>query len=246
MYRPSSDRRTAAFTLIELLVVIAIIAILAAILFPVFAKARKKALQSSCASNEKQILLGWMQYTQDYDERIVPYSDTGGTAGYSHNWGKALSPYIKSLQIYRCPNENQETIGYSINALVSGTGRSLAAIDSPAIVPMFADAQGYTQTNPSETNFVSLAFFIGPPHGMGRRISDGTKDGVAIWVDNGETYGRVQANVHSDGANYGFGDGHVKWYTADGTNKDQAHCLGLDYNANGTPCSTIPTSGDWD
>ena len=62
-----------AFTLIELLVVIAIIAILAAILFPVFAKAREKARQSSCLSNTKQLALGMLQYTQDYDERLIWY-----------------------------------------------------------------------------------------------------------------------------------------------------------------------------
>jgi prepilin-type N-terminal cleavage/methylation domain-containing protein len=65
---------TDGFTLIELLVVIAIIAILAAILFPVFAQAREKARQASCASNHKQIILGWLQYAQDYDETAVPYS----------------------------------------------------------------------------------------------------------------------------------------------------------------------------
>ena len=67
------------FTLIELLVVIAIIALLAAILFPVFARARENARKSSCANNLKQIALGWTQYSQDYDELIVPYTLSGGS-----------------------------------------------------------------------------------------------------------------------------------------------------------------------
>jgi prepilin-type N-terminal cleavage/methylation domain-containing protein len=73
MQRLATRSRTTGFTLIELLVVIAIIAILAAILFPVFARARENARRSSCASNLKQVALSWIQYAQDYDERVVPY-----------------------------------------------------------------------------------------------------------------------------------------------------------------------------
>ena len=89
-----SNRKT-GFTLIELLVVIAIIAILAAILFPVFARARENARRSSCMSNMKQIGLGVMQYLQDYDERYMPEHD---------EWVDAVQPYIKSTQIFRCPS----------------------------------------------------------------------------------------------------------------------------------------------
>src|SRR5579875_2422284 len=82
------------FTLIELLVVIAIIAILAAILFPVFAQAREKARQTSCLSNEKQIGLGLMQYVQDYDE-VYPYMTFNGG---NYDWTYAVGPYIKNGQ----------------------------------------------------------------------------------------------------------------------------------------------------
>ncbi|GBC94357.1 hypothetical protein HRbin16_00138 [bacterium HR16] len=92
------------FTLIELLVVIAIIAILAAILFPVFAQAREKARQASCLSNFKQVGTGVMMYTQDYDE-CFPYNRFIGPGGATwSNWKYTVLPYIKNLQVYECPN----------------------------------------------------------------------------------------------------------------------------------------------
>jgi prepilin-type N-terminal cleavage/methylation domain-containing protein/prepilin-type processing-associated H-X9-DG protein len=96
------------FTLIELLVVIAIIAILAAILFPVFATAREKARQTSCASNEKQIGLGIMQYVQDNDE-VWPavyrqYVSSTGTM-----WPVAIYPYVKSTGVFVCPSNTTNT-----------------------------------------------------------------------------------------------------------------------------------------
>src|SRR4030088_3110840 len=92
------------FTLIELLVVIAIIAILAAILFPVFAQAREKARAITCVSNEKQISLSWMMYIQDYDETLVPYSSTGSSGGIVTPWTLVLQPYTKNYQVFKCPD----------------------------------------------------------------------------------------------------------------------------------------------
>src|ERR1700761_6313935 len=97
------DRTSKAFTLIELLVVIAIIAILAAILFPVFAQAREKARAISCLSNEKQLGLGVIQYEQDYDEKAP-----GGLNGYGGGSGYAgqIYPYVKSAQVFKCPSDS--------------------------------------------------------------------------------------------------------------------------------------------
>lgn len=95
------------FTLIELLVVIAIIAILAAILFPVFAKAQEKARQTSCLSNEKQIGMGLMMYAQDYNGTFPQcyyyVNDTDGTAGYNH-WSGLINSYVKSKGVWVCPS----------------------------------------------------------------------------------------------------------------------------------------------
>jgi len=91
------------FTLIELLVVIAIIAILAAILFPVFARAREKARQSSCLSNVKQIALGMLQYAQDYDERLVLAAMYYASPNY-YTWMYLLQPYVKNIQVFTCPS----------------------------------------------------------------------------------------------------------------------------------------------
>ena len=96
-----------AFTLIELLVVIAVIALLAAILFPVFARARENARRTSCLSNLKQIGLAVMQYVQDYDEKYPSGELTPFLGGYigGTGWAGDLFPYTKSVQIFKCPSE---------------------------------------------------------------------------------------------------------------------------------------------
>ena len=114
---PSSNFRNYAFTLIELLVVIAIIAILAAILFPVFAQAREKARQTTCTSNLKQLGLAFTQYIQDYDERLPANDDGGcgtGSAGDGFGWSGKIYPYVKSSGVYTCPDDTTPvaTAGY--------------------------------------------------------------------------------------------------------------------------------------
>lgn len=149
--------RFRGFTLIELLVVIAIIAILAAILFPVFAKAREAARKSSCQSNLKQVVMGSLMYSQDYDEVIV--SSYGGAnyrvAPGNRNvfWMGLILPYTKNLGIYRCPstrnwteidppNPQRASYGHQHNNLGWGLGGgnpTLAIVKSPAETIFFSD-----------------------------------------------------------------------------------------------------------
>jgi len=117
------------FTLIELLVVIAIISLLAAILFPVFEQAREKARQSSCLSNMKQLGIGFLQYSQDNDERLPSGSVDiyPQTYSFGQGWGGEIYPYVKNPQVYLCPDDTgqggiPDTVSYGYNDNVSGGG----------------------------------------------------------------------------------------------------------------------------
>jgi prepilin-type N-terminal cleavage/methylation domain-containing protein/prepilin-type processing-associated H-X9-DG protein len=118
-------RSKKAFTLIELLVVIAIIALLAAILFPVFSRARENARRASCQSNLKQIGLGMLQYSQDYDERLAPARQVKSAAGdwpldNRGGWAGQIYPYIKSTQVFRCPSDNRAyNMSYGYNGAIA-------------------------------------------------------------------------------------------------------------------------------
>ncbi len=136
-------RRTEGFTLIELLVVIAIIAILAAILFPVFARAREKAKQASCASNAKQIALGFMMYVQDYDEMFMRHCYCyGGSC-----WMYKIDPYVKNWQLFSCPakpgNWRWCDRGYGFNMYGLDCAK-LGDVRRPAELIMVADARKKT------------------------------------------------------------------------------------------------------
>jgi prepilin-type N-terminal cleavage/methylation domain-containing protein/prepilin-type processing-associated H-X9-DG protein len=99
--------KTSGFTLIELLVVIAIIAILAAILFPVFAKVREKARQTSCLSNENQLSLACLEYVQDFDETwpAQPIGDAADNFGWQQSWEMEIQPYVKNFNAFTCPSD---------------------------------------------------------------------------------------------------------------------------------------------
>jgi prepilin-type N-terminal cleavage/methylation domain-containing protein len=152
---PARSRRRSAFTLIELLVVIAIIAILAAILFPVFAKAREKARQATCQSNEKQVGLGLLQYIQDYDEAFpsgqlkpsvgIPAFSSPAT-GCGIGWAGSVSPYMKSTGVFKCPDDPTTSNGYvdsyGLNMYIPG--RSQGYLVAPATTIMCFEITGDT------------------------------------------------------------------------------------------------------
>lgn len=221
-----------AFTLIELLVVIAIIAILAAILFPVFARARENARRASCMSNMKQLGLAFMQYTQDYDEQLpiddYPKSANGNSPG-AHSWDVSIAPYagVKvqsglSPQIFRCPSDSSD-----------GTLRSYA-------IPYFNNyaPDGGSSTvfgrDPTDTFIVGVNIASIPEPATTLLLVEhpSSLSGVMPVVINyfgsysesyvlapidaavpgyGQDSGSLGHPSHFDGWNYLFSDGHVKW-----------------------------------
>jgi prepilin-type N-terminal cleavage/methylation domain-containing protein/prepilin-type processing-associated H-X9-DG protein len=214
--------RRRGFTLIELLVVIAIIAILAAILFPVFAKARAKARQASCLSNLKQIGLGILSYCQDYDEMFPgTYYATGNATrpingwpsenlGAYVNWAEKVYPYVKSAQVFQCPemiltsatqmSYNCFPTGYAFNYLLdvdTNTGRSLNEILRPAEIMMAADGPTQLDTRYGGTSTIPVMLY----NNMDLSVV------LGAWAAQ---YPK-QVHRHSGGYNFCFVDGHAKW-----------------------------------
>ncbi len=232
--------RSAAFTLIELLVVIAIIAILAAILFPVFAQARGKARQASCLSNMKQWGLGFVMYAQDYDERGPIAGNENANLPYSlqSQWYFTIQSYIKNQGILRCPSDPSEQ-----------TTRDEPSVGiRPAQASyLYNDwlAQAFANPNPEPWNPFSLADFVSPADTI--VMTEGKMWGLANDGSSGQPFlaenvsclitgvrendpafntpgwawdmcdnenGRysVPRPFHNNGANIAFADGHAKWY----------------------------------
>jgi prepilin-type N-terminal cleavage/methylation domain-containing protein/prepilin-type processing-associated H-X9-DG protein len=216
--------RRQGFTLIELLVVIAIIAILAAILFPVFARAREKARQTSCLSNLKQIGLGVLSYAQDYDEclpwmfsSVASYTPDGfpGQSSTYVTWANQVYPYVKNTQIFQCPDlPLQYTTdmdsypafpsAYSPNWAVmpnqpGNTALMLSKSYNPATCMMLGDGIKCIDFR--------CGSVVGGPISLYNNV-------VAAWPFTAAY--ETQAMRHNGGYNFVFVDGHAKWRTAGG------------------------------
>ncbi len=226
-----------AFTLIELLVVIAIIAILAAILFPVFAQAREKARQATCTSNLKEIGLGELMYVQDYDETFSPANETS-PAGVSGNtgWANLIDPYVKAnvpkgtiigdpLSVFVCPDFKVTDLGTAAqsrpNSSYAANRLLLAALGS---FPLAGSSATLAQVQ-----YASQTVLFAEGEGI-RYYTDGNDtqqhDGE---IAGDPPYTNVQlfdANMsyvvsrarHSGGSQYAFSDGHVKHFVAPNPN----------------------------
>ena len=219
-----------AFTLVELLVVIAIIGILAAILFPVFARARENARRASCQSNLKQIGLGLLQYSQDYDEIYIadwfktPDSSNptatspgatlppGAAGGVSYKWADAAFPYIKSEQVFTCPSATgKAATPYTYyRSIPAGQSRPLDEMGSYTIV------HGYGPGVPNRTPPVSHPLF-----GDLVNLSQAATPATTAYVLDGDGEFYTQVNGagddfdndvarHLETINTLFLDGHVK------------------------------------
>ncbi len=226
--------RRHAFTLIELLVVIAIIAILAAILFPVFAQARDKARAATCQSNLKQVGNAFLMYVQDYDE-TYPLSDGGGNApgtlwtmpplakagnvnARNSVWTAALQPYVKNWGVYACPScpldpgatnvvdpgQPRVLVSYAYNGLISNY--SMAGVQAPASVILIWEGLG--KASLGNYAFVNPALNPSPatpPH----PIYPGHT--MRQYVMFGLRFPTPTYYIHGNGMNYLYVDGHVKW-----------------------------------
>jgi len=234
-------RRRHGFTLIELLVVIAIIAILAAILFPVFAKAREKARAISCLSNMKQLSLGLTQYAQDNDE-TYPRGQANGGGAYSlaYGWAGQVYSYVKSIDVFGCPDDpgsKGDKVSYAFSVSVAdgypgdftgqgdtyGISGKLSRFNAPAKTIVLFEVQ---HESGARVNIINES--KGILDGNSRNVSGGSTGRQYSWYtfekyatgpfsnitnpsDFSDTGFLNMTGRHTDGANYVFGDGHAKW-----------------------------------
>lgn len=223
---PAKASRSTGFTLIELLVVIAIITILAAILFPVFARARENARRASCASNLKQLALSSFMYAQDNGGKLL-CTNTLDTIWSGGTGWKPLEPYIKNPQVLLCPSAKKSSSSsrqqnYGMASAFGGRLRDtiaisdqfnsypLDAIPYPSLTVMLGETSVATVgTKTSENN---------PAGCTGTWFANPTSSGgsaVFSTLSRCNSMANLHQTRHFDGSNYAFLDGHVKWIKSD-------------------------------
>ena len=235
---PAARRSWQGFTLIELLVVIAVIAILSAILLPVFASARESARRTTCLSNERQLGLAMMQYQQDWDDRF-PTGDFISTQPYGvgRGWAARIFPYVKSVGAYRCSDDPTLAAGafvpvsYAYNIDLSGPyapAFTLAKLTAPSATVLFFEVQGAQE----DLTAPNTDIHNGPVYVNSSTAANG-EDTAEGWIDLNPAakystgvmgqparhpspgfFASLTSARHGDGSNFALTDGHVRYIRA--------------------------------
>jgi len=213
--------RRRGFTLIELLVVIAIIAILASILFPVFARAREKARQTACLSNMKQLGMACNMYAQDYDE-ILPTEDydwdgngNANEVGIDGSWRGVIMPYCKNTQLFHCSSYRATGTLFDGRYNDKGTTAGYAINDCHQTAPAPSPPENCSLAQIEDSS--SVVFLV---------ESNGSEAEILPADDvHGQLSSIASLERHNEGANYAFVDGHAKWLKPTAACKSPGDCL---------------------
>jgi prepilin-type N-terminal cleavage/methylation domain-containing protein/prepilin-type processing-associated H-X9-DG protein len=234
-------RFSPGFTLIELLVVIAIIAILAAILFPVFAQAREKARSASCLSNMKQTGLAFSMYVQDYDETNPRSYHAGDPCGpRSVSWMEMFQPYLKNVGILVCPSDGNPLVTRSYKTSYIPNYCTMPPGDFTAVrmASIEFPAETIIMTDRGQQAKCRVGKFSADNSASGTTGQDATC-ATNPCTDSNRFFDRVAWDRHTDGGNYIFNDGHAKWLRVQST-----YCPKNMWGP-GTPGSGIGYCGGW-
>ena len=231
-------RLRCGFTLIEMLVVLAIVALLAAVLFPVFSHVREKGRQAACASNLHQLGLALSAYTIDYDEQL-PASKTAAVSTTNIAWAGQVYPHVQDAAVFRCPTDatardGLPVVSYGLNLNLAAAS-SLAALNAPARTVLLFEVSGDTaqitddaegqasgssppQTSASgngENGGLENLTGLGPQRLDSAQYATGVPDNSqAITVLPPDLDQYRNPGRHSGSANFLLADGHIKWTVA--------------------------------